>query len=69
MSASIVAVKTKTYLNTTELLPAKQPRLARIASASENYTAGWSLLYGVGKTRSPGIVMKYSTLLSFLEVL
>ena len=28
-------------------MPAKQPRLARIESANENYTAAWTSIYGV----------------------
>jgi hypothetical protein len=45
MSADIVAVRRKPVLIRRSFVPAKQPRLARIASANENYPAGWTLLY------------------------
>ena len=44
-SADIVAVRRKPVWILRSFVPAKQPRLARIESANENYTAAWTSIY------------------------
>ena len=44
-SADIVAVRRKPVWILRSFVPAKQPRLARIESANENYTGAWTSIY------------------------
>ena len=44
-SADIVAVRRKPVWILRSFVPTKQPRLARIESANDNYTAAWTSIY------------------------